>query len=79
MVLDRAAWRGARARRRASTLRVLDADDPALAAARAVQNVGFGAAGHRGRAREGIAERDAALDDRTTDFLRERMRRAADA
>jgi ribosomal protein S18 acetylase RimI-like enzyme len=56
------------------TLRVLEAGDPTLAAASAVQHVGFGAAG-TAAGPQGVTERDAATDDTGLDFLRERMRR----
>ena len=61
MVLDRAVWRAPEPPP-GMTLRVLDADDGALAAARAVQNVAFGAAG-TAAGPEGLTERDAAADD----------------
>jgi ribosomal protein S18 acetylase RimI-like enzyme len=73
MVLDRAAWRPPQLPPDL-TLRVLDAGDPVLAAARAVQHVGFGAAGTE-PGPEGVGERDAAVDEEGLDFLRERIRR----
>jgi ribosomal protein S18 acetylase RimI-like enzyme len=73
LVLDRSAWRAPEPPV-GMTLRVLDADDPALAAASAVQAVGFGAAG-TAAGPEGVRERDAAIDDGDSTFLRERMRR----
>jgi ribosomal protein S18 acetylase RimI-like enzyme len=73
MVLDRGAWRAPEPPR-GMTLRVLDADDvDGLAASRAVQNVGFGAAG-TAAGPEGRAERDAATDTGGLDFLIERTR-----
>jgi ribosomal protein S18 acetylase RimI-like enzyme len=72
MVLDRGAWRAPEAPS-GTTLRVLDADDPAVAESVAVQNVSFGAAG-TAPGPQGHAERNAALDS-DHDFLRERMRR----
>jgi GNAT superfamily N-acetyltransferase len=73
LVLDRSAWRMPEPPS-GMTLRVLEPDDPALAAASAVQQVGFGAAG-TAPGPQGITERDAATDDTDLDFLRERMRR----
>ena len=73
MVLDRGAWRAPEPPP-GITLRVLDAGDASLAAARAVQNVGFGAPG-TAPGPEAIRERDAATDDAGLDFVRERMRR----
>jgi GNAT superfamily N-acetyltransferase len=73
MVLDRAVWRAPEPPS-GMTLRVLDADDGALAAARAVQNVSFGAAG-TAAGPEGLAERDAATEEDGLDFTRERLRR----
>ncbi|MDA0165544.1 GNAT family N-acetyltransferase [Solirubrobacter ginsenosidimutans] len=73
LVLDRSAWRAPEPPS-GMTLRVLDADDPALAAASAVQAVGFGAPG-TAPGPEGVRERDAAIDDADSAFLRERMRR----
>jgi ribosomal protein S18 acetylase RimI-like enzyme len=72
LVLDRSAWRAPEPPS-GMTLRVLDADDAALAQSVAVQNVGFGAAG-TGPGPEGHAERNAAVAE-DHDFLRERMRR----
>jgi GNAT superfamily N-acetyltransferase len=54
-------------------VRLLDADDPALAASRAVAEVAFGAEG-TAVGPQGPAERDAALKP-ATDFIRERLRR----
>jgi GNAT superfamily N-acetyltransferase len=73
MVLDRSVWRAPEPPP-GLTLRVLDADDPALAAARAVQNVSFAAAG-TAAGPEGLPERDAATDETDLDFTRERLRR----
>jgi ribosomal protein S18 acetylase RimI-like enzyme len=73
LVLDRSAWRSPEPPS-GMTLRVLEADDPALPAARAVQEVGFGAAG-TAAGPEGVRERDAAIDGAGQDFMRERMRR----
>jgi GNAT superfamily N-acetyltransferase len=73
LVLDRSAWRAPEPPS-GMTLRVLEADDPALAAALAVQAVGFGAAG-TAAGPEGVRERDAAIDGADSTFLRERMRR----
>ena len=73
MVLDHSVWRVPEPPS-GMTLRVLDADDGALAAARAVQNVGFGAAG-TAAGPEGLTERDAATDDDGLEFTRERLRR----
>ena len=73
LVLDRSAWRAPEPPS-GLTLRVLEADDPALAAASAVQHVGFGAAG-TAAGPEGVKERDAAIDESGLGFLRERMRR----
>jgi GNAT superfamily N-acetyltransferase len=72
MVLDRSAWPAPDAPA-GTTLRVLDADDPALPEAVAVQHVGFGAAG-TAPGPEGHAERNG-LVEAEHDFLRERMRR----
>ena len=66
MVLDRAVWRAPEPPS-GITLRVLDADDGALAAARAVQNVSFGAAG-TAAGPEGLTERDAATDEDGLEF-----------
>jgi ribosomal protein S18 acetylase RimI-like enzyme len=68
MVLD-----ALRAPETPARVRILDADDPALPLARAVQDVGFG---HGGTAPgpEGIRERDAAVRD-DVGFLRDRIRR----
>jgi GNAT superfamily N-acetyltransferase len=68
MVLD-----ALRASETPARVRILDADDEALAAARAVQDVGF-AHGGTAPGPEGIRERDAALK-RDLDFLRDRIRR----
>ncbi len=73
MVLDRDAWRAPEPPP-GMTLRLLSADDGALAAARAVQAVGFGAAG-TAAGPEGLRERDAAASDDGLDFVRERLRR----
>ena len=73
MVLDRSVWRAPEPPS-GMTLRVLAADDDALAAARAVQSVGFGAAG-TAAGPEGLTERDAATDEDGLDFTRERLRR----
>ena len=73
MVLDRSVWRAPEPPP-GITLRVLSADDAALAAARAVQNVGFGAAG-TAAGPEGLKERDAATDEDGLEFTRERLRR----
>jgi GNAT superfamily N-acetyltransferase len=73
MVLDHSVWRAPEPPA-GMTLRVLDADDPALAAARAVQHVAFGAAG-TAAGPEGLRERDAATDEDGLDFTRERLRR----
>jgi GNAT superfamily N-acetyltransferase len=72
MVLDRSAWRSPDPPR-GLTLRILEADDPALAIARAVQYVGFAAPG-TATGPESRKERDAAADDGGLDFLRERLR-----
>ncbi|HET6547761.1 MAG TPA: GNAT family N-acetyltransferase [Solirubrobacter sp.] len=73
MVLDRAAWREPEVR---AVLRILAPDDEALAAARAVQHVGFAAPG-TASGPQGRAERDAAVGDEGLEFLRERIRRRA--
>jgi predicted N-acetyltransferase YhbS len=73
MVLDRGAWRAPEPPP-GVMLRVLGADDvDGLAASRAVQNVGFGAAG-TATGPEGRAERDAAIERGGLEFLRERTR-----
>jgi predicted GNAT family acetyltransferase len=72
MVLDRSAWPAPQAPA-GITLRVLDAGDPALAEAVAVQHVGFGAAG-TAPGPEGYAERNA-LVETDHEFMRERIRR----
>jgi GNAT superfamily N-acetyltransferase len=73
MVLDRSSWRAPEPPS-GVTLRVLGADDrEALAVSRAVQNVGFSAAG-TSAGQEGRAERDAAVDDEGLDWLVERTR-----
>jgi len=72
MVLDQGAWRAPEAPS-GITLRVLEADEPAVAESVAVQNVAFGAAG-TAPGPQGHAERNAALES-DHDFLRERMRR----
>jgi GNAT superfamily N-acetyltransferase len=69
MVLDLAAWRAPES----PLTRILDADDEALAASRAVQDVGFSHGGTM-PGPEGIRERDEALGG-DLDFLRERMRK----
>jgi GNAT superfamily N-acetyltransferase len=71
MVLDLAAWPRPEAPS-GVTLRVLDADDDALAAAVAVQHVAFGAAG-TAAGPEGLRERDALVSDEH-DFVRARLR-----
>lgn len=73
MVLDRSVWRAPEPPP-GMTLRALDADDDTLAAARAVQNVAFGAAG-TAAGPEGLREREAATDADGLDFTRERIRR----
>lgn len=73
LVLDRSVWRAPEPPS-GMALRVLSADDPALAAARAVQNVGFGAAG-TAAGPEGLRERESATDEDGLDFTRERLRR----
>jgi ribosomal protein S18 acetylase RimI-like enzyme len=74
LVLDPGVWRKPEPPR-GVRLRVLDAEDrDGLAAARAVQNVGFGAAG-TAPGPEGAAERDAAIDTSKLDFVVERTRR----
>ena len=55
-------------------VRVLDADDPAVAAANAVAAVGFGHPGTAAGA-AGPAERDAAAADQDVERMRERIRR----
>jgi ribosomal protein S18 acetylase RimI-like enzyme len=72
MVLDRSEWRAAEPPS-GMRLRILDAEDEALASARAVQYVGFAAPG-TAAGPQGGKERDAAIDDGGIDFLRERMR-----
>jgi len=72
MVLDRSAWRAPEVPA-GITLRVLDAGDPALPEAVAVQHVGFRAAG-TAPGPEGLAERNAAVEA-DHEFLRERLRR----
>jgi GNAT superfamily N-acetyltransferase len=72
MVLDRSAWRSPDPPR-GLTLRILDGDDATLAAARAVQYVGFAAPG-TASGPQGRKERDAAADGGGLDFLRERLR-----
>jgi ribosomal protein S18 acetylase RimI-like enzyme len=73
MVLERAAFRSPDAPP-GVTLRVLEADDPALAAANAVATVGFGAPGTAAGPEGGI-ERDAALEDGDLERRRDRLRR----
>jgi GNAT superfamily N-acetyltransferase len=68
MVLDRSAWPAPEAPA-GIALRVLDADEPAVAESVAVQNVSFGAAG-TAPGPQGHAARDAALES-DHDFLRE--------
>jgi GNAT superfamily N-acetyltransferase len=72
MVLDRSAWPAPQAPA-GIALRVLDADDPALPEAIAVQHVGFGAAG-TAPGPEGHPERNAAVES-DHEFMRDRMRR----
>ena len=72
MVLERSSWRAPEPPS-GLELRILDVDDPALAAARAVQHVGFGAPG-TATGPQGRTERDAAVDDAGLDFLRDRLR-----
>jgi ribosomal protein S18 acetylase RimI-like enzyme len=55
-------------------VRILEADDPALAAATAVANVAFAAAG-TAPGPQGIRERDAASEVGNLDFRRDRLRR----
>jgi GNAT superfamily N-acetyltransferase len=71
MVLDRSAW-PAPEPPAGITLRVLDADDDALAPAVAAQHVAFGAAG-TAPGPEGIRERDALVSEEH-DFVRSRIR-----
>jgi len=73
MVLEHAAFRAPEAPP-SVVVRILDADDDALAAAVAVANVGFGAAG-TAPGPEGIRERDAALPEDDQSYRRERLRR----
>jgi GNAT superfamily N-acetyltransferase len=73
MVLDRTQFREREAPPRIR-LRLLTADDPALAASVAVAHVGFGAPG-TAAGPEGRDERDAALPDGDLAFRRERIRR----
>lgn len=76
LVLDRARWRPADPPGGVS-LRVLDADDAALAAALGVEQVGFAASG-TAPGPEAVVERDAAAaeqDDARMEYLRERFRR----
>jgi GNAT superfamily N-acetyltransferase len=73
MVLDRATFRAPDAPPGVA-LRVLDADDPALAAAGAVATVGFGAPGTAAGPQGGI-ERDAALEQDGLELKRDRLRR----
>jgi len=73
MVLDRAAFRAPDAPS-GLELRILGPDDPDLAAARAVSEVGFAAAG-TAPGPEGPRERDAATHEDRLEFRRERMRR----
>ncbi|MBE2317125.1 GNAT family N-acetyltransferase [Solirubrobacter sp. CPCC 204708] len=76
LVLDRAAWRPLEAPE-SMGLRLLDADDAALAAALGVEQVGFAAAG-TAPGPQAITERDAAAreqDAARLDYLRERFRR----
>jgi ribosomal protein S18 acetylase RimI-like enzyme len=72
MVLDRSAWRSPDLPRDL-TVRILEADDAALATGRAVQYVGFAAPG-TAAGPQGRPERDAAVDQGGLDFLRERLR-----
>jgi GNAT superfamily N-acetyltransferase len=71
MVLNRGTWRAPEV---SMTLRILDADDPALASARAVQTVGFSSPG-TATGSASVPERDAAVEEEGLDFLRERIRR----
>jgi GNAT superfamily N-acetyltransferase len=73
MVLDRAAFRAPDAPP-SITVRVLDADDEALAASMAVASVGFEAEG-TAAGPQGIAERDAALPRGDLSYRRDRLRR----
>jgi predicted GNAT family acetyltransferase len=75
MVLDRAAWRAPDAPGNV-VVRLLDADDDALAASQAVVTVAFAAPG-TAAGPEGVAERDAAVadgDPGALKFIRERVR-----
>ena len=71
--LNRSAWRPPE-HAHGMTVRILDSEDPALAAARAVQNVAFAAAGTK-PGPQGSRERNAAVDDRGLHFLRDRIER----
>jgi GNAT superfamily N-acetyltransferase len=73
MVLDRAQFRAPDAPP-SITVRVLEPDDEALAAAIAVADVGFGAGG-TAAGPQGIRERDAALPQGDLSYRRKRMRR----
>jgi ribosomal protein S18 acetylase RimI-like enzyme len=73
MTLDRRAWRAPEPGR-GVTLRLLDADDDALAAARAVQHVGFAAEG-TAPGPQGRPERDEATNDDGLAFIRDRIAR----
>jgi ribosomal protein S18 acetylase RimI-like enzyme len=73
MVLDRGAWRPPDLPRDL-TVRILEADDPAVAASRAVQAVGFAAPG-TAAGPQGRPERDKATDDGGLDFIRDRIRK----
>jgi GNAT superfamily N-acetyltransferase len=73
MVLDRGAFRAPEAPPGVK-LRLLDADDPALALAGAVATVGFGAPGTAAGPAGGI-ERDAAVVDGGLERRRDRLRR----
>jgi len=73
MVLDRAAFRAPEAPP-SIVVRILGADDDALAAASAVATVAFGAAG-TAAGPQGIRERDAALPRDDLSFRRDRLRR----
>ena len=73
LVLDRSAWRSPEEAHGVS-VRILDADDPVLGYARAVQDVAFAAAGTK-PGPQGSRERDAAVDNQGLHFLRDRIER----
>jgi ribosomal protein S18 acetylase RimI-like enzyme len=73
MVLDHGAWRAPEPPSDVR-VRILEHDDPSLPAARAVQNVGFAAAG-TAPGSQGIKERNDNVTDRDLDFLIDRIRR----